>query len=93
MTAWPISPAPQRDESLIPWFTRVGRQYGLAPCELLDAVERTRAHPLALVCPQCWVDDIDGEREPYGRQGWQQVWYTVCELHGFPMVRSKLVQI
>ena len=140
MTAWPISPPPQHDESLISWFTRVGRQYALAPCELLDAVERTRArrklrtieatlwrlrshritdtvadlaqlptpprkrlwrrptqwelraHPLALVCPQCWVHDIDGDTEPYGRQSWQQAWYTVCDLHRLPLVRSKLVQ-
>jgi len=140
VTTWPITPQPRRDESLMSWFTRVGRQYAVTPCELLDAVEHTRAkcgertieatlrrlryrpttdriaqlarlpvlarerlwrrptlwelrkQPLRIVCPQCWLDDIDAQTEPYGRQCWQQAWCTICEVHSLPLVRSRLAQ-
>jgi hypothetical protein len=31
-----------------------------------------QAHPLAQVCAQCWMNDIDAGVEPYGRQCWRQ---------------------
>ena len=137
MIPWPICPLPREDESLISWFTRVGRQYGMSPSKLLAAVERRRVQPdihhveatlrrfdvinsvadlgqlpvwarvrlwrrpthwelpeppLGGVCPQCWVEDIDQQIEPYGRQRWQQAWYTICHVHREPLMRSSLVE-
>jgi hypothetical protein len=37
-------------------------------------------------CPLCSLADIRAGREPYGRRCWQQSWYTVCTVHGCPLL-------
>jgi hypothetical protein len=40
-------------------------------------------------CPLCCLKDIRAGRTPYGRQCWQQSWWTVCALHRYPLVADK----
>lgn len=47
--------------------------------ELSDAAFR-------VYCPRCALEDLETERTPYGRQCWQQSWYTICQPHGIPLV-------
>jgi len=37
-------------------------------------------------CPYCCKDDLSQHRTPYGRQSWQQSWYTICQIHGIALV-------
>jgi hypothetical protein len=37
-------------------------------------------------CPYCCKDDLSQHRTPYGRQSWQQSWYTICHAHGIALV-------
>jgi hypothetical protein len=37
-------------------------------------------------CPYCCKDDRSQHRTPFGRQIWQQSWYTICQNHGIALV-------
>jgi hypothetical protein len=44
-------------------------------------------------CPHCCLNDLASDRAPYGRQVWQQSWYTVCQPHGTALVLRSLVHL
>ena len=52
---------------------------------------KTRAY--CAFCPYCCKDDINLDRPPYGRQCWQQSWYTICRTHGIGLVVRSLTHV
>jgi hypothetical protein len=52
-----------------------------------------RAGTYAAYCPYCCKDDLSQHRTPYGRQSWQQSWYTICQAHGIALVVRNLAHV
>jgi hypothetical protein len=52
---------------------------------------KTRAY--CAFCPYCCMEDLRHDRTPYGRQSWQQSWYTICRGHGIALVGRNLAQV
>jgi len=52
-----------------------------------------KAGTYAAYCPYCCKDDLSHHRTPYGRQSWQQSWYTVCHAHGIALVVRNLAHL
>jgi len=52
-----------------------------------------KAGTYAAYCPYCCKDDLSQHRTPYGRQSWQQSWYTVCQAHGIALVVRNLAHM
>ena len=52
---------------------------------------KTRAY--CTFCPYCCMADLRENRTPYGRQCWQQSWYTICRAHGIALTVRNIAHV